>query len=187
MAAKQLRRRRDPMACDCLQSSLLDVIGDERKWETQYQIIMALAESGCADSLPLLRELASMPGGSPMTKLAIGDALVRLARRTENDAAPVFEAFSLAATSGPSIAAGAMRAVAMLRLVPDRDVSEKIVALVRELNDSDVRFWTAAASPGWDRDKTAFFLKDCLSDPFEETRVAAALALKGVYQTYNPL
>ena len=76
-AAKKLRKRRDPAAGPALTAALDAEIADKRTWETQYQMIMALAESGVHDVLPLLREVAAMDL-EPMVLIAVGDALVRL-------------------------------------------------------------------------------------------------------------
>jgi len=145
-AAKRLRKLSDRKACAPLLDALRAELNDERTWETQYQLIMALGESGCDAALPLIRELADQTFWASMRLTAVGDALVRLGRAFALDASPVFTALDIARHNEAAIADGAMRAVAMLRLNFDESIAERLIQNVEGLGDESVIFWTAAAS-----------------------------------------
>src|SRR3954463_14583297 len=87
--AKRLRKLRQPEAGPALLAALRDEVRDPRTWETQYQMIMALAESGYGPALPYLEELSGQPFEATMVYPALGDALVRLGSASAGDAEPV--------------------------------------------------------------------------------------------------
>src|SRR5213595_3632573 len=92
--AKNLRRLQDPGACPELLMALEKEVLDPRTWETQYQMVMALGECGCSSALPALEQLAEQVTEGkgalePMVYTAVGDALVRLGRKHDNDPLPV--------------------------------------------------------------------------------------------------
>lgn len=70
-AAKKLRKARLITAVPALIDALKIEVTDKRTWETQYQMVMALAETGSTEALPLLRNLSSMDL-EPMVLLAVG-------------------------------------------------------------------------------------------------------------------
>src|SRR5713226_6405780 len=53
-AAKKLRKLGDPIAGPALLDALKQELPDARTWETQYQMVMALAHCGCTEAAPLL-------------------------------------------------------------------------------------------------------------------------------------
>ena len=186
-AAKTLRKMSDKKSCIPLLNALRIELQDERTWETQYQLIMALGESGCETALPLIRELAEQKWWASMRQVAVGDALVRLGRQADSDPAPVFAALDIARRVDTAVAEGAMRAVAMLRLKFDKLTVERLIRIIDDLGSEAVTFWTAAACAGWPRPLTRDFLERCLVMPSEWTRKAAARSLKGEYGRYRPL
>ena len=186
-AAKKLRKLADTCACPALLEALTLELGDQRTWETQYHLIMALGQTGCTAALPLIRELAQEKFWATMRQMAVGDAFVRLSRPSAADAAPVIVALEIAREHDPQVAAGAMRAVAMLRLKFGESTAEWLVKAVDEFGYDDLTFWTAAASAGWTGDAVRGFLERCLQSRQEWTREAAGLALKGEYKSYKPL
>jgi hypothetical protein len=186
--AKRLRKLRDPSACPALFNALRAEVRDSRTWETQYQLIMALGESGCSEALGYLWELARARYGAPeptMVDMALGDAVVRLGRRHPEDTTPV-----LALMSAPNwlLTDGALRAVAMLRLRLDTDAVERIVDWVsrRESNDPH-RFWVAAAAAGWRGASVDSFLDQCARSPRDGVREAATASRQRRYLKWNPL
>src|SRR5262245_42924676 len=78
--AKRLRKLRRPESGPPLLAALRDEVRDPRTWETQYHMIMALAEAGYAPALPYVEELSRQPFEATMVYTALGDALVRLGR-----------------------------------------------------------------------------------------------------------
>lgn len=190
-AAKQLRKMgaadAGPALLVALQAEVLDV----RTWETQYQLIMALAECRHVPATASLKDLASRRLEATMLYVALGDALVKLAE-TPEDMGQV--ALDLAASGNHELADGACRALAMLRVTPTREVIEALLVHAErgELHETqaiNLRFWVAAACPGW-LDKTPSvraFLQRCVDSRNQQVQRAAELALQGKYSRWSPL
>ena len=68
------------------------------------------------------------------------------------------------------LAEGALRAIAMLRLGLSTEAIEKIMAFVARPENEQLRFWVAAAAPGWDAPQVQEFLRDCRRSASKETR-----------------
>ncbi|MGW5159732.1 hypothetical protein ACWEPN_30010 [Nonomuraea wenchangensis] len=184
-AAKRLRALADPVAGPALLDALRREIRDPRSWETQYQMIMALATCGHQPALPLLRELALKPLDATMVYVALGDGIVRLGRDHPNDPAPLDWCLS---TGNDMLADGALRAVAMLRLILDEPAIDRILNFLAERTPNNgLRFWPAAAAAGWNGPRVNIFLTACASSPREDVADAAKASLEGRYKTYRPL
>jgi HEAT repeat protein len=184
-AAKKLRQSRNIQAGNYLLSALAKEVQDPRTWETQYQMIMALAECGYKKSLSYLRKLASSASLEPMIYVALGDAIVRLARRSDNDPTPIMK---LLATKNEWLIEGAFRAISTLHLTLNKKAVQKIIAYVSALpNDHHLRFWVAAAAAEWDKAITSRFLQECITSENSDLRKAAAASLQGKYLKWNPL
>lgn len=155
-AAKTLRGMRAAEAGPALLEALKREVLDERTWETQHQMVMAL-----------------------------GDAIVRLAREHEHDGRPVVEWMHC---GNPMLANGAFRAMAMLRMVSDGESIGEILAFLRELPANDpLRFWVAAAAPGWDHPALGELLNTCESSGCADLIEAARLARDRKYKSWPPL
>jgi HEAT repeat protein len=179
-AAKSLRKLGDPIAGAAIEEALRREVQDPRTWETQYQMIMALGECRYEPSVPLLLDLSTRKL-EHMVYVAIGDALVRLS------ADPEKELLRVLSTGKPALAEGALRAVAMLRLDLSTEAIESVIAHVAKPENEQLRFWVAAAAPGWDGPTVQAFLHDCSRLDRKETREAAQAALKKKYLRWNPL
>jgi HEAT repeat protein len=186
-AAKKLRKLGDPRACPRLVEALEREVADERTWETQYQLIMAVGSCKCTDAVPLIRELAAQHVESTMRQVAVGDTLVSLALETDRSAAPVILALTLGRTYEVLLAHGAMRAVAMQRRTFDEEEIQWILGFVRDLSDHGVTFWTAAACAGWSGEIIERFLRTCVASDDAALRAVAENSLRGVYGTFKPL
>ena len=77
-AAKKLRKLKAKEAGPALLAALKNELKDKRTWETQYQMIMALGESGYTESLEFLIQLAGQEFEATMVYVAIGDSIIRL-------------------------------------------------------------------------------------------------------------
>ncbi len=120
-----------------------------------------------------------------MVYVALGDAIVRLARDFPDDASPVLD---LMQTGNPMLVDSGFRAIAMLRLQPEAEVIGQIVEYVATLPaDHLLRFWVAAAAPGWEHPKVPPFLQACAAGQREDVRTAATAALQKKYLTWQPL
>lgn len=183
--AKQLRKFRRPEAGPALLAALRHEVGDPRTWETQYQMVMALAESRYSPALAYLEELAQHPFEATMVYTALGDAIVRLGRSSAEDAGPVLR---LLDSGNERLIDGALRAVAMLQLTLDQAAVERIVTFASALPSADgLRLWVAAAAPGWRGPAVESFLRECAHSSREDVRQAAVAAAQGSYRKWSPL
>ena len=184
-AAKRLRVLADPAAGPALLDALRREVADPRTWETQDQMVMALAGRGHRPAEVFLRELAMRQFDATMVQVAIGDAIVRLGREFPEDPAPVDWCL---ATGNDSLADGALRAVAMLRLRLDERAVGRILDFLAGRDPFDrLRFWPAVAAAGWKGPRVRTFLTQCAGGPREDVADAARASLDGRYQTYRHL
>jgi len=184
-AAKKLRKLKDVEAGPSILAALEAELKDIRTWETQYQMIMAIGECGYKPALPFLNILAKQNFESTMVYIAIGDAIVRLSIENKRDATPIFKLIS---TGNDSLIDGALRAMAMLRMVPSESQIENIIDYVaaRESN-LGVHIWVLAAAPGWSGSKLKEYLDYCSGSPQIELTSAVELARKNQYKKWSPL
>lgn len=180
--AKKLRRLRAQVAGPALISALETEIRNPRTWETQYHMVMALAECSCYEALPQLRRMTDTKV-EHMVLVAVGDALVRLTR----DPAPSDSVVSIIGNDSPAVAEGALRAVAILKLPLTHEAVRAILIYALKPEHGGPRFWATAAAPGWDGPEVQDFLTACLNDNLSETRRAARHALKKEYLVWKPL
>jgi len=184
-AAKRLRKLKDSTAGPALLDALWHEVQDPRTWETQYQIIMALGESGYRPALPYLSALTRQPFEATMVYVALGDAIVRLGRTEENDASPVLSAL---ASANDMLIDGAFRAVAMLRLCPNDQAIARIIGYVaRRPPEDGLRFWVAVAAASWNHPDAQAFLHHCIASSREDVKRAAQASLEKTYRTWHPL
>lgn len=160
-------------------------MNDPRIWETQYQMIMALGQCGCKEALPFLKALTNREFEATMVYLALGDAIVRLARRYDNDAEPVLELLN---SENQMLVDGALRAVAMLQLKLNQDAIDTIVQYSLKLMPQDGnRFWIAAAAAGWNGSDVDKFLLECATSGRDDLECAASASLKKKHLKWKPL
>jgi len=183
-AAKKLRKIADPAAGPNLLVALQNEVDDPRTWETQYQIAMALGESGYVQAIPFIEELSRRDFEATMLYVALGDAFVRLSSGNK-----IVAVLRLIDGAGHRMLVdGALRAMAMLRLVPSEPEILRILAYATPLaaNDGN-RFWIIAACPGWPKTITRPFLDACAKANRPDFQEALALAESGKYKTWRPL
>lgn len=184
-AAKALRRAKSRTACAALMEAIERELQDPRTWETQYQLIMALGECGCRESVAYLWELTGRPFDATIIYVALGDSIVRLGRSEDNDPTPVMRIIE---TGNPMLIQGAFQAVAMLRLRFDDETVASLIEFSSSFHlEDDRRWWIAAAAAGWDRVVVEGFLQECTSSENQQVRRAAQSSLKGKYLNWHPL
>lgn len=181
-AAKKLRKLKDHSAGPALLTALELEVEDPRTWETQYQMIMALGECCYKQALPFLEQLSRQDFEAKMVYVAIGDSIVRLARPEPNDVSVVFD---LLKTKNNMLINGALRAIAMLRLVPSTKQIDRLISFAEK--NHACSFWIVAAAPGWTGSKVERFLAECAESDQAELSNAAKLAQTGKYKAWNPL
>ncbi|MFI9325233.1 HEAT repeat domain-containing protein [Kitasatospora aureofaciens] len=183
-AASCLCRLADPAAGPALMEALRQEVRDARTWETQYQIVMALGMCGHQPALGLLRELAQHPFEATMVYVALGDAIVRLSPPEDTT-----DSLLWCLDAGtPTLADGALRAVAIQRLPLDAATIGHVLDFLGPLNPHDgLRFWAAAAAAGWTGPRVREFLQECAASPRADVANAAVSSLQGTFQTYSLL
>ncbi len=179
-AAKSLRKLGDPATGPAIEEALRKEVQDPRTWETQYQMIMALGECRYEPSRSFLLELSTRKL-EHMVYVAIGDALLRLSSNPDK------ELLRILSIENAALAEGALRAVAMLRLDLSTETIESVIAHVAKPENEQLRFWAAAAAPGWDGPIVQAFLRECSQSERKETREAAQAAIEKKYLRWNPL
>jgi hypothetical protein len=185
MAAKRLRQLKDPLAGQDLLGALRQEVQDPDTWEIQYQMIMALAESGYQPALTYFSELAEQTFDSTMLYVALGDAIVRLGRSYRDDPAPVLD---LMQTSNSMLIDGALRATAMLRLNLNSKAVKTILDFLSSLDSvNPLRFWGAVAAAGWRGPDVDRFLAESAASSREDIRRGAIAAQRGRYLPVRPL
>ena len=189
--AKRLRKLGVMRAGEALLAALRNELQDARTWETQYQMIMALGECGYQPALPFLEELIDVPFDATMIYVAVGDALFRLSSPLDKQLVALEKLIS---RGNADVADGAVRALAMLRLVPPQGTIEKLLTYVEGLPrhkrmTSNRRLWVTAAAPGWldISPRVRPFLEDCATSENTGLADAASKALQGKYSKWNPL
>lgn len=183
--AKRLRKLKDPKAGPMLLSSLQSEIKNPRTWETQYQMIMAIGECNYTPALTFLNELASKKFKASMLYIAIGDSIVRLDRKFDNDPMPIL---NIIGSKNDMLIDGAFRAVAMMKLRLDDSAIEQIIDFVSSYpQDHGLLFWVAAAAPGWSGVRVQQFLEYCSKSSREDVRKAALAAQQGKHLKWHPL
>ncbi|MFT7683776.1 MAG: HEAT repeat protein [Moritella dasanensis] len=184
-AAKKLRKLKNIDAGPFLLSALKEELKDLRTWETQYQMIMAIGECGYKPALEFLQSLAHQTFEATMVYAAIGDAIQRLSMQNEQDVTSIFEAID---TGNGMLVDGAIRAMAMLKVVPVNLDIEKIINYVTAQNNNDgMHFWVLAAAPGWTGKKIDEYLAFCSTSKRDEIIDAVELARKQKYKKWFPL
>ena len=157
---------------------------DVRTWETQYQMIMALAECNYTPAAAMISTLAQTRFEATMVLVAVGDAYVRLRRTSDSDPIPVFE---ILAINSESLLEGALRAIAMLRMQFMPEATASIIEQVVASNSERLLFWLAAACPGWSGHAVDEFLNRCEISTREDVRDAAMAARVHKYKKWSPL
>lgn len=184
-AAKALRKAKLAEAGKPLLEALIKEVDTPKTWETQYHIIMALAECNYEESLPMIREITFDNNLEPMVYIALGDAMIRLTTDGESRRVAIL---NLLKTKNLWLLEGGLRATAMLRLYFDEYTTKEIISYISTFPvDHHLRFWTAAACAGWNQEITAPFLNECLSSANREIQKASAASLKREYLKWSPL
>jgi hypothetical protein len=192
--AKRLRKFADPRAGAALLAALEKEVLDSRTWSAQCHMILALGFCEYRPALPFLWKLARRETEHTTLYSALGDAIVRIGPESDHDMAPVFEAIG---TRRFQLIDGALRAMAMLRMVPTdaeiveliriAELPEAVEALRGYPNDpTGLRKWVAAAAAGWPQELVRDFLERCVTTTDHGLRLAAEQSLKGKYVKWRP-
>jgi len=148
-AAKKIRTSGNPEAGPILLAALQKELGDQRTWETQYQMIMALGHCLHFKANDFLEAL-SHEGRIESVQSAIGDTLFRLSDGLEGDMGKVEEFIE---RNDPELIQGAFQAMAVQRIVPVSENSARRIVdygCSLKLGENDwAVIWLLRAVPGW--------------------------------------
>ncbi len=167
---------------------------DKRTWSCQYCMTLALGFCKHEDALPYLNELASADHEATILYSSLGDSIFRLSlisNSTDEALNTIYEFDNF------KIMAGALKALAMLKVVPNDDNITRIIELARDpravievrghpLDVTGFRKWVATASAGWKDELKIDFLKECLEFNDQHLTLAAKSALAGKYEKWMP-
>lgn len=186
-AAKKLRKLKAQSAGPALLAVLKNELKDKRTWETQYQMIMALGESGYTESLDFLRQLTEQEFEATMVYIAIGDAITRLTYFKDGSISHALD-FLEGKNSILLFIDGLIRAIAILKLTPsDQDIGRIInYGTKPEVTDNN-RTWIASAAAGWSGNNVERFLNRCAVSNNPQTKRAAEAALNKKYPKWDIL
>ncbi len=149
-------------------------------------MIMAIAECSYTEALDFLVEMSNSEQKSKILYVALGDAITRLLIAKTGSADTAIE--KAIQTGNSMLLDGAMRATAMLNLIPTDKNIEKIITYGNTLDINDChRAWIAAASAGWHGTQVDCFLDDSIKSTNQQTKRAATAALKKQYLKWSPL
>ena len=165
--------------------ALVHEVRDERTWETQYQMVMALAECRYMPALGWLGDFAATLADPSMLGVGVGDAVLRLGILAGDTDATVRWAM---ATCNTSLADGAFRALAVTGTVPGADVVHEVLAYLAPLEARDGRrFWVATAAVDWEGEPVKDALRAWSSLPRPDVADAAQASLNGKHRRHKPL
>ncbi|WP_433664054.1 hypothetical protein ACQPW1_19185 [Nocardia sp. CA-128927] len=155
---------------------------DQRTWETQYHLIMALGMTGSQGDAEILKELALQPRKATAVNAALGDAIVRLDRETDNDPRPALWCLQ---QDVELLDDGALRAVAMLQLNLPEDAVDQILDYTEtRFDEKYLPYWPTVAAAGWSGPRVRAFLTRGSQDSRQIIAAAANDALNGRYGNY---
>ncbi len=184
-AAKKLRKLGDEQAGPDLLDALKKELRDVRTWETQYQMIMAIGECQYQPALPYLHELSSRTFEATMVSVALGDAIVRLSRRSFDDAGPIL---AFLESGNDALIQGGFQAMAMLRMVLDELAISRIIAFASTLElHHTSRFLVVVAASGWDGQGVETFLEQSGQSSRKQLIDAVQMAQSKKYYKWHPL
>jgi hypothetical protein len=193
-AAKRLRKIANPKAGRSLLAAFRKEVMDSRTSSAQYAMALALGFCKYRPALPFLWEFARTDLEHTTIYYGLGDAIVRIQRRSANDAAPIFE---IIGTKRYELVYGAFQAMAMLQMVPSTAEIAKILQTA-EFKEAEkvvegypndpvgLRHWVAAAAAGWPHELVDAFLRRCLLIKDNQLQLAAEQSLLGKYVKWNP-
>lgn len=167
--AKRLRKLNVPGSGEALLRALQKEMLDKRTWSAQYHLIIAVGVVGYEPALPFLWNLAGQKFDAAILYMALGDAIFRLSLQKQ----AVAEAWKeVLRTQNPGLLYGALRAIALLKLVPDDEVVKSIIAVAEQPEFVDgvrgypgditgLRYWVVLASASWKPELRHDFLIRC--------------------------
>lgn len=179
-AAKKIRKLKDLSLCSPLMDALKLELLNKKTWETQYQLIMAIAESNCTANyfnLILFIELSEL---EPMVRLALADAITRLGNNSR------FLEYALQ-KKDLDFVSGALRAMSFKQIQIPIDLVDELIDFMTSFKNDMSYFWIAAAAPGCNSNKLNNYLHVWKNSINDDISKAAKAALENKYLKWSIL
>jgi hypothetical protein len=177
-ATKRISKERIIELADQLFTAYTKEKQDKRTWEPQSEMVKAL---GVLDYKPALLDIERIVRQNiphDMITMNAATAFVQLKRKDIYDAQPVLELLNFGSTS---VIAGALRALAIDKMLPPKNEIEEILKISWDINKHkdrvghefgliDPRIYLAVACAGWDLELTKDFLNHCIETALNISR-----------------
>jgi hypothetical protein len=177
-AAKRISKERIIELADQIFAAYTKEKQDKRTWESQSEMIKALGVLDYKPALPDIEKIVRQNIPHDMITMNAATAFVQLIRKNIHDAQPVLELLNFGSTS---VIAGALRALAIDKMLPPKNEIEEILKISWDINKHkdrlghefgfiDPRIYSAVACAGWDLELTKEFLNHCIETAFNISR-----------------
>jgi hypothetical protein len=144
---------------------------DKRTWETQCEMIKALGIIDFKKAIIEIEKIVRANVPHDMITSVSSTAYVQLKRKSINDGSPVLELLEFGSVS---VISGALKALAIDQIIPNKNDVRKILLQCRDINKHkdrigheygllDSRQYLAIACANWDIELTRDFLNHCIA------------------------
>jgi hypothetical protein len=151
---------------------------DKRTWEPQSEMVRAFGLLNYKAALADIEIIVVDNIPHDMITMNAATSFVQLKRKNLHDAQPVLELLSFGSTS---VIAGALKALAIDKMLPPKNEIEVILKISLDINKHkdrighefglvDPRIYLASACAGWDLVLTSNFLNHCIVTAFDISR-----------------
>jgi hypothetical protein len=177
-AAKRISKEHIIELADELFAAYTKEKQDKRTWEPQSEMVKALGVLNYKAALPDVEKIVRQNVPHDMITMNAATAFVQLKRKDINDGQPVLELLRFGSTS---VIAGALKALAVDKMLPPKHEIEEILQISWDINKHkdrighefgliDPRVYVAVACAGWNLALTKDFLNHCIETAFNISR-----------------
>lgn len=177
-AAKRISKEHIVELADELFAAYRKETQDKRTWEPQSEMVKALGVLDYKPALPDIEKIVRRNIPHDMITMNAATAFVQLKRKNIYDGQPVLELLNFGSTS---VIAGALKALAIDKMLPSKNEIEEILKISWDINKHkdrighefgliDPRIYLAVACAGWDLELTKDFLNHCIETAFNISR-----------------
>jgi hypothetical protein len=177
-AAKRISKERIFELADQLFAAYTKEKQDKRTWEPQSEMVKALGVLDYKPAFPDIEKIVRQNIPHDMITMNAATAFVQLKRKDIHDAQPVIELLDFGSTS---VIAGALKALAIDKMLPPKKEIEEILQICWDINKHkdrighefgliDPRIYLAVACASWNLELTKEFLNHCIETAFNISR-----------------
>lgn len=177
-AAKDITKYKTVELGEALYEKYLIEKLDKRTWETQCEMILALGAVDFKKAIYEIEQIVRANLAHDMITSVSAMVYVQLKRKSINDGNPVLELLEFGSIS---VISGALKALAVDQMKPNRDEIQQILLHCKDLNKHpdrigyeygiiDCRLYLAIACANWDIELTKNFLNHCIDTAYDLDR-----------------